>query len=262
MALKDRAAGSRGRAKEYAKIALRSTLHKRNLDLVRNPYPVRVATALKWLDTTCVLDVGANIGQYASALRSSGFTGRIVSCEPLPDAYEHLARRAGSDSAWTALHTAVGNEVGTLAINVSANSYSSSVLPMTSAHLDAAPGSQTIGTQTVPVTTVVDIVKEQGVDPARSLLKIDTQGYEGRVLDGAGDLLASFAAVQLELSFVPLYDGQQLFGELTERLTTAGFGVYAFDAGFADPRTGRMLQCDGLFVRNELLPDPGALGTR
>lgn len=260
MSLKDRAARGPGRAKEYAKIALRSGLHKRNLDLVRNPYPVRVATALTWLGTDTVLDVGANIGQYASALRSSGFGGRIISCEPLPDAYAHLARRAGSDASWTALHTAVGDAAGSLEINVSANSYSSSVLPMTDAHLDAAPGSQTIGTERVVVTTVVDLVESHGIDPGRTLLKIDTQGYEGPVLDGAGELLASFAAVQLELSFVPLYSGQLLFGELTTRLADAGFGTYALEAGFADPRTGRMLQCDGLFVREDLMPDPGALG--
>jgi FkbM family methyltransferase len=260
--LPGRAAGGTGRAKEYAKIALRSGLHRRNLDLVRNPYPVRVAAALNWLGTDTVLDVGANIGQYATALRSSGFGGRIISCEPLPDAYAHLARRSGSDASWTALHTAVGDAVGTLQINVSANSYSSSVLPMTSAHLDSAPGSQTIGTATVDVTTVADIVKEHDVDPGRTLLKIDTQGYEGPVLDGTADLLAGFAAVQLELSFVPLYKGQQLFAELSDRLTAAGFGIYALEAGFADPRTGRMLQCDGLFVRDELMPDPAALPGR
>lgn len=259
MSLKDRASGGSGRAKEYAKMALRSGLHRANLDLVRNPYPVRVSTALRWLATTTVLDVGANIGQYGSALRSSGFEGRIISCEPLPDAYGHLARRAGSDPGWTTLHTAVGADNGTLEINVSANSYSSSALTMTDAHLDAAPGSQTIGTETVPVTTVAGIVKQHEVDPGHTLLKVDTQGYESPVLDGAAGLLPRFAAVQLELSFVPLYAGQQLFPELTERLADEGFEIYAIEAGFADPRTGRMLQCDGLFVRRDLMPDPADL---
>ncbi|MGH8961059.1 MAG: FkbM family methyltransferase [Jatrophihabitantaceae bacterium] len=259
MSLKGRAAGGTGRAKEYAKLALRSSLHRRNLDLVRYPYPVRVATALAWLGADVVLDVGANIGQYASALRSSGYGARIISCEPLPDAYGHLARRSGPDAAWTALHTAVGDSVGTVELNVSANSYSSSVLPMTSAHLTAAPGSQTIGTAAVGVITVADLVKEHDVDPGRALLKVDAQGYEGHVLDGAGELLGAFAAVQLELSFVSLYAGQPLFAELTGRLSAAGFGIYALDAGFADPRTGRMLQCDGLFVREDRLPDPAVL---
>ena len=259
MSLTARGAGGTGRLREYAKIALRSALYRRNLDLVGDPYPKRVAAALAWLEIEAVLDVGANIGQYGSALRSCGFTGRIISCEPLPDAFAHLSRRAASDRQWTALNCAVGAEPGTLEINVSANSYSSSLLPMTAAHLDAAPGSEFIRTEKVAVTTVADIVAEQRVAPPRTLLKVDTQGYEGPVLDGAGPLLESLTAVQLELSFVPLYDGQQLFGELADRLTEAGFGLYALDAGFGDPRTGRMLQCDGLFVRTERLP-PSRVG--
>jgi FkbM family methyltransferase len=256
LSLSARAARGTGRLREYAKLALRSALHKRNLDLVRDPYPRRVATALGWLGIDTVLDIGANIGQYGSALRAGGFTGRIISCEPLPDAFAHLARRSGSDERWTALNTAAGDAPGTLEINVSANSYSSSLLPMTAAHLDAAPGSQFIGTEKAMVTTVADIVAEQRVDPARTLLKVDTQGYEGPVLDGAGAVLDRLAAVQLELSFVPLYDGQQLYDELVGRLGAAGFQLYALDPGFGDPRTGRMLQCDGLFVRAELLPSP------
>src|SRR6185437_13227556 len=134
-----RVTGTAGRLRESAKMTLRSGLHRRNLDLVRNPFPVRVATALRWLGIDTVLDVGANVGQYGSALRSSGFDGRIVSCEPLPDAHAALSRRCASDPMWTALPTAVGAEPGTVSINVSANSYSSSVLPMLAAHLDAAP---------------------------------------------------------------------------------------------------------------------------
>jgi len=253
MSSRARVPGDTGRLKEYAKLGLRGVLHRRNLDLVRDPYPARVARALHALGADTVLDVGANIGQYASALRASGYTGRIVSFEPLPDAYAVLARRSASDPAWTSVHTAVGAEAGTLDIHVAANSYSSSILPMTHAHLDAAPGSQTIATVAVPVTTVREAVAAQAVQPGRTLLKIDTQGYESRVLDGAGELVAQFALVQLELSFVALYDGQDLAEPLLARLAAAGFDIYALDAGFADPHTGRMLQCDGLFARRDLL---------
>ena len=245
--------GESGRAREYAKIALRSSLHKRNLDLITNPFPVRVTTALRWLRVDTVVDVGANIGQYSSSLRASGFRGRIVSCEPLSDAFAALAKRAASDPGWTAVHTAVGDKPGTLEINVAANSFSSSVLPMADAHREAAPGSEFVGSQTVPVTTVEDLVREQDIEPARTFLKIDTQGYESRVLDGAGDLVGRFPAVQLELSFVPLYEGQDLFGDLTARMERAGYGLFCIETGFGDPRTGRMLQADGLFVRSDLI---------
>jgi FkbM family methyltransferase len=241
------------RPREYAKLALRTLLHRRHLDLVSHPYPVRVATTLSWFGVQTVLDIGANIGQYGTALRASGYRGNLVSCEPLSDAFEHLQRRSARDPGWEAVRTAVGDEVGSIEINVSANSYSSSLLPMTSAHSDAAPGSEFVAAETVPVTTVAELIAARNLNPARTLLKIDTQGYEAPVLDGAGSALKEFAAVSLELSFVPLYEGQQLFDELTSRLKGAGYTLYGLDAGFGDPRTGRMLQCDGLFVRTELL---------
>jgi FkbM family methyltransferase len=252
-----RAAGSsvRRKASERAKMLVRSQLYRRNLELSKDPLPVRIVSAMRWLDVDTVVDVGANIGQYADALRSSGFGGRIISFEPLADAYAQLAQRAGKDPRWTAVCSAVGAEPGSLEIHIAANSHSSSVLPMNDAHLSAAPHSRTVGSQRVPVTTLADVAAEHAVVPERTLLKIDTQGYEKPVLDGAGELLAQFALVQLELSFVPLYDGQALYPELVERLSALGFEWYGVDAAFVDPRTGRMLQVDGLFARSELLAD-------
>lgn len=253
MGVKEQASHGAGRAKEFAKIALRSSLHKRNLDLVRHPYPVRVATAMSSLQIDTLLDIGANIGQYGAAMRSSGFRGRIISCEPLPDAYPHLARRASGDPTWTALQTAVGDHVGTIEINVSANSFSSSVLPMTNAHLDAAPGSHSIAVEKVPLTTVAELISGCDIDPARTMLKIDTQGYESFVLDGAGEAAQEFAAIQLEMSFVALYAGQQLYDSLMARLTGLGFEIYGLEPGFADPKTGRMMQCDVFFAASRLV---------
>jgi FkbM family methyltransferase len=238
--------------REQLKMAVRSALHKRNLDLVRNPFPVRIAAALDHLCVETVVDVGANVGQYGAGLRASGYRGRILSFEPLADAYARLARRCAFDPGWTASREALGGEPGELELNVSANSYSSSLLPMTSAHTGAAPGSGYVGVEKVPVTTLADVLPLHDVDPARTWLKIDTQGYEARVLDGAGGRLGEFAAVQLELSFVPLYAGQALFDELVERLTMGGLVLFGLEAGFSDPRTGRTLQCDGVFVRADL----------
>jgi FkbM family methyltransferase len=242
-------------AREQFGVAIRNALHKRNLDLTRNPFSVRIARALDHLGVGTVLDVGANVGQYAAGLRSSGYRGRIVSFEPLSDAYARLARRCAHDPAWTVHRQAVGSEPGELELNISANSYSSSLLPMTSAHTGAAPRSQYVGVEKVPVTTLADLLPVHDVDPASAWLKIDTQGYEAQVLDGAGSRLGEFAAVQLELSFVPLYVGQSLLDELVGRLRAAGFVFFGLEAGFSDPRTGRTLQCDGVFVRADLAGD-------
>jgi hypothetical protein len=85
---------------------------------------------------------------------------------------------------------------------------------------------------------------------ARSVfLKIDTQGFEAAVLEGATTLLGQCRAVQLEMSLVPLYEGQQLWPYFVELLQSRGFAMWTVLPGFVDPATGRTLQMDAVFAR-------------
>jgi FkbM family methyltransferase len=239
------------RLRERAKLVVRGVLHRVDLDVSRGPYPNRLARTLDAQGIDTVLDIGANVGQFASMTRRAGFGGRMISCEPLNGAFKELSARASRDPKWTPVHKAVGSAPGTITINVSANSFSSSVLTMTDEHLTSAPGSGYIAQETVGLTTVRDLVAEHSVVPARTLLKIDTQGFEDEVMSGAGDLLGEFSAVQLELSFVELYAGQKLFDDLYERMRGLGYHLHIIEPGFSDA-SGRLLQCDGLFVRSLL----------
>lgn len=81
-------------------------------------------------------------------------------------------------------------------------------------------------------------------------LKIDTQGYEVRVLDGATALLNVIIGLQLELSFVPLYEGHKLYDALADRLRALGFSIWGIWPGIHEPNSGRMLQVDVVFFRN------------
>lgn len=242
------------RLRENAKLMVRGMLHRVDLELSRDPYSRRLARSLQSFEVDTVLDIGANVGQFALMLRRAGFAGHIISCEPLSGAYAGLSARARRDDRWTALNLAVGRESSTTLINVSANSYSSSLRPMTDAHRTNAPGSDYISSEEVEVTTVIELVAAQAVDPTHTLLKVDTQGFEEEVLAGAGDLVGEIAAIQLELSTVELYEGQQLFEDLYRRLHTAGYRLWALEPGFAGDN-GRMLQCDGLFARTALFGD-------
>ncbi len=238
----------RQRARESAKLFARRRLGRLGLAIGRDPYVNRLNRSLAFAGVDTVLDVGANVGQFGRMLRTAGFAGRIISVEPLDSAHEVLAKRASGDDLWTTVRAAVGAEPGSTSINIAGNSYSSSLLTITERHLSADPKSATIGTQKVDVVTVADVVREHGVDPARSLLKVDTQGFERQVLDGAGPLLDEFAAVQLELSFVELYEGQQLYNELVAELASHGLRLWTMETGISDD-SGRLLQCDGLFLR-------------
>lgn len=248
-------ASVRNAVRENAKLQLRERLGRIGVSIGTDPYANRLTRTLASHDIQTVLDIGANVGQYSALLRAAGYRGRIISLEPLADAYERLSRRASGDDRWTTVNSAVGAEPGELEINVSANSFSSSILPMSEAHLSADPHSAYVSTQKVPVTTVKDLVREHDVDPARCLLKVDTQGYEGEVLAGAGDLLGQFGALQLELSFVELYDGQKLYEELTSHVQSLGFTLWSIDPGIS-ASDGRLLQCDGLFLRRPAESSP------
>jgi hypothetical protein len=99
----------------------------------------------------------------------------------------------------------------------------------------------------VPINRLDDICTLAPAD--RVLLKIDVQGYEKQVLDGAQRILATCRAVMLEMSLIPLYDGEVLAREMWGLLDAQGFDVWNLEPGFRHPQTGRMLQVDGCFVR-------------
>lgn len=80
-------------------------------------------------------------------------------------------------------------------------------------------------------------------------MKLDVQGFELEVLRGAVRTLEQIEVLEAELSLVPLYDGAPLFGDVVRYLDERNFGLLGREPGFADPRTGALLQVDGLLAR-------------
>ena len=237
--------------KHFAKAAARTL----GFDLERfQPATSRVAQQRAMLThhgINLILDVGANVGQYGVELRREiGYGGRIVSFEPMKGAYEALRRTAGPDPLWeVAERAAIGASEGNVTLNVSSNLVSSSVLPMLSAHMEAAPGSRYQATEVVPVTTLDAVAPRYLRADSVAFLKIDTQGYESHVLDGASRTLEQALGLQMEISIVPLYAGQKLMPELMARVAGLGFELWSTHCAFADPVSGRTLQIDATFFR-------------
>jgi FkbM family methyltransferase len=195
-----------------------------------------------------VLDVGANNGQFAERLRESGYAGRIISFEPLAAAHAQLRGKAEGIANWTiADRCALGAQKGSVEIHVSENTLSSSILDMLPSHSEAAPRSIYVGSETVPVNRLDDLVALSPDD--RILLKIDVQGYERQVLEGASRLLPACRGLHVEMTLLPLYEGQILARELWDLLDGQGFEPWSMEPCFRNPVTFRMLQIDGVFVR-------------
>jgi len=212
----------------------------------------RVGVQLAYHGVDCVLDVGANDGGYGRFIRSAGFEGNIVSFEPQADAHQKLILASHADPAWyIAPRMALGDTETELEINVAGNSTSSSLLRMLPYHIESAPVSKYIGREKVAVRRL-DALDDSIINASQRIyLKIDTQGYEKPVLLGAKGIMDKVVGIQLEMSVIPLYEGQALFQELLTWMDDAGFEMWGVAPGFMNQTTGRMLQFDGVFFRKQ-----------
>ena len=210
----------------------------------------RLSLALRYHAVDLIIDIGANDGGYAREMRAYGYSGRFLSFEPLAEAHRGLVAASKGDQRWlVADRMAIGSFDGEVDIHVAENSVSSSILEVGELHTGAEPKARTTRIEKVPIRTL-DSIDHPAIRAARKrFLKIDTQGYEGRVLDGAAKSLQSTCGVQLELSVVALYEGQELYMEIFERLRVSGFELWGLMPGFVDTATGRTLQFDGVFFR-------------
>ncbi|ASW86157.1 FkbM family methyltransferase [Mycobacterium intracellulare] len=208
---------------------------------------------LESLNVSVVFDIGSNTGQYAAGLRKAGYQGRMISFEPLSQPFATLEKRAAKDPLWDCRRYALGDADGTVSVNIAGNAaQSSSVLPMLKSHQDAFPPANYVGAEDVAVYRLDSVAPEILRPTDVTFLKIDVQGFEKQVLAGSESTLAnSCVGMQLELSFLPLYEGSMLIPEALEWAYSKGFTLTGLLPCFIDPRDGRMLQADGVFLREK-----------
>jgi FkbM family methyltransferase len=210
----------------------------------------QLVAVLAHFDVTCVLDVGANAGQYGAMLREWGYPGRIVSFEPQAGAHGALARRAAADPAWQAAPPmALGGRADQIELEVSAESDMSSLLPQSALMRQVSPSSAVVRRETVPLCRLDDVAGSWIGADDRVFLKVDAQGYEAEVLAGAGELLERVVGIQLEMALVPLYEGERAFRAMLDDLAALGFELYLLLPGYFERKLARQLQVDGVFMR-------------
>lgn len=209
-------------------------------------------STLSHLNIGMVIDVGANTGQFGREIREKGFDGEIYSFEPLTSAHAELLRLTAKDLNWK-VHPrcAVGNFNGEIEIHIAGNSYSSSIRQMLPAHSNAAPDSVSVGIEQTRVIMIDNLIDKWMDFKGNIYLKIDTQGFEAEVLQGAKLTLEQVVAVQLELSIVELYKGQALYDYFFDFFRDRGFMLFQLIPGFLNPQNGQLLQFDAVFIRQE-----------
>ena len=162
------------------------------------------------LDINCVIDAGAHFGEYGQWLREIGYTGRIISFEPVRASYERLRERAKGDASWMTNNVALGRGSASLEINVPNYSVFASFLDPTRYCNEQFGEESTAGNkETVKVVTLDSMFAQcvSGLRAPRVYLKLDTQGYDLEVIGGASASMPSILALQSEVSVKPIYEG-------------------------------------------------------
>ena len=209
-----------------------------------------VAAVLEMYRVNCVVDVGANRGQYGQALRRAGYTGHIASFEPVAEPFAKLARAAGDDPRWEVHRCALGREDGTATMNVVPGTLSS-VLAPTRFGAGRYAKLREAEEQEVPVRRLDGLLDDilRSVDAPRPFLKLDTQGYDLEAFAGLGDRAREFVGLQSEVALMRIYEGMPRLPEALATYEAAGFGVTGLFPVSRQSRTGRVLEFDCVMVR-------------
>ena len=204
---------------------------------------------LRALRPELIVDVGANRGQFSLDVRCALPGARVIAFEPLGHEADTYCRIFADTPTFSLHRVALGAADASAPLHVSAARDSSSLLPIGDRQSEIFPGTQEVSTEIVEVRTLDDFIDElRSGDPA--LLKIDVQGAELGVLQGASESLRLFRWIYLEMSFVELYEGQPLADNVVEELRTRGFGLVG--VGAPSISGGLPVQVDALFEATDL----------
>lgn len=219
--------------------------------LKRETEAVRLVTILQSESFSTFIDVGANTGQTWELLRKFGYRGKIISIEPLSECHDLLTKKSQGDPDWIiAPRCALSDKEGEIEILVSEGSSLSSVREPTGTMSGALPKVRAESKEKVPLHRLDKLLREEVEASGRVFLKIDAQGHDMEVLRGAEGVIDRIDGVKIEMSLLPLYEGETLYLDILKYLDSKGFSPRLLvDVGYSK-KLGRQLQIDGTFVRD------------
>ena len=206
----------------------------------------------RWLEKhqiKTVLDIGANEGLFAMEYAKILPEATIYSFEPIQAVFERLKSRT-SGLKVKVFNYGLGDVSGKLKINVNQFSPSSSILELSSIHKENYGFAVKSTEEEISIKRLDEEFAVSDFEK-NLLVKIDVQGFEDKVLNGADNILANTRVVYLEMTFRELYSGQKLFHDLYTRLYELGFDYQGSMSQNYDVHDGSVLYEDAVFVNRK-----------
>jgi len=187
-----------------------------------------------------VIDIGAADG--TPPLQECFPDAWFFWAEPLGE-FEPALKKLKSEFKGEYVIGAIGKEKGEMDIHIQEDKVGSSLLE------DNTEYTVVKTKRTVPVLTLEDIAKERFSAFSRILMKVDVQGFELEVLDGAGEFLNRVDVIILEVSLFKFLKGIPEFYEVVDYMKKRGFVVYDIIEGINRPLDDALGQKDLVFVK-------------
>lgn len=197
----------------------------------------------------CVVDVGANVGEWSIGMALLTKVPEIIAFEPAPDIFAQLRENAKPYPQIRCVQSAIGAARGQITLNVHRLHQMSSVLQIREAARNVHGMQQDIAVPVqVPVTSLDEELSTYG---EISLLKVDVQGYEPEVFAGARSVLLRTDILMVEATFSSYYRGDMQFDQQHRLITAlAPFKLWGISAPHCAP-SGQPLWADAVYVRSE-----------
>jgi FkbM family methyltransferase len=204
---------------------------------------------VRYVAPNTVIDVGAYVGEFSQLIRRLAPNARIYAFEPQTKCFAQLSASFADDTKFQAFNIGLADTAGTLAFEINDFAPSSSFLRVAPSHINAFPHTASTHVGEARVARLDEVLAGHSLEPPL-LIKLDVQGFEDRVLNGAKTILRKADVLIIETSFRELYEHQQLFAEILALLQPLGFTYQgAFDQ-LHDPSSGNVLQQDSIFMRH------------
>ncbi len=233
-----------------ARKIIKKPLNALGLDIVRyNPrYKLGDFIPLGAYDINTVIDVGAHKGEFARMMRKALPGAQIISFEPLAEAYQELESSMKTDANFKAFNFALGERDGRVEMHKNEWTQSSSLLPMAELHKQVFTNTRNETSEEIEIRRLDDVLRGVTLKP-EILVKLDTQGYEDKVILGGGEIISQARLMVVETSFETLYEGQPLFDDIYQLLRARNFSYAGNSYQLLSPVDGTIMQVDAVFIR-------------
>lgn len=203
--------------------------------------------------TSTIVDGGAYVGPAAIEFQRAFPKAKVLAFEPSKDTWLKLHNNTRYSPLIVPICKALSDDTGSHAFHIMGYEPTHSLLSRPASGTQYFPNHAGAQSQTVvDCVRLDDYCCEHEIDRV-NILKLDVQGAELKVLEGARNLLnaGKIDAVFIESTFVPVYEGGALFSEVHAILNAAGFSLFRmYDFGYAD--NGQLVFCNSLYLSESL----------